>query len=90
MRMRDDVAWLRGADVGLADDVVFVAALPDGPPVVLNGVSARIWEGLAEGASVAELVAALSEETDTDAEVVRRDLEPFLVSLAEHGLIGDW
>lgn len=73
-----------------ADGVLYLAHLPDGAPLVLQGSAALIWlaatgEPRPDGpAQVTDLVA---RETGLAAEDLREDVETFLRTLVEQGLL---
>lgn len=66
--------------------VVFVAPLPGGPIVVLEGGAAVIWDGACDGdrSSLPERVA---RATDTPVEDIRSDVEEFVAELLGRGLL---
>jgi hypothetical protein len=68
------------------DDVVYLALLPDGPIVVLDGVAGVIWSEAREGPSstIADRVAAV---TDASAADIRADVESFVDELVRRGLL---
>ena len=76
------------ATVGVVeqDTLVYVAPLPDGPIVVLEGGAAAIWVAACDGPreSVAERVAALTGEAADD---IRVDVESFVAELLSRGLL---
>ncbi|WP_448006676.1 PqqD family protein [Agromyces bauzanensis] len=68
------------------DDVVYVANLPEGPIVVLDGVAGVIWSEACDGprSTIAERVAAV---TDAAVEDIRGDVESFVDQLVQRGLL---
>ncbi len=67
-------------------DVVYVAPLPEGPIVVLDGVAAAIWAEATSGqrSTIAGPVAAL---TDATVGAVGAGVEAFVDELLERGLL---
>ncbi len=53
----------------------------------LNTVARKIWEFLDRPRTYGELLKALEESYDVDAERCRADVEPFLRKMLEHGLV---
>jgi len=65
-----------------------VVVRQSGPEVlVLNGVGARVIEGVDAKTTVAALVARLAEEYDVDPQTLERDVTSFLSELAEGGVV---
>ena len=80
-RTRDDVRYRM-----VAPEAVVVRQ--SGPEVlVLNGVGARVLEGVAAGQPFAKLVAAIAEEYDVPALTLERDVGGFLDELTASGVI---
>ena len=77
-----------GDAVGVVDyeDVLYVATLPDGPIVVLDGISALIWDEACAGPreSIVERVAAA---TTAMPEAIRAHVERFVADLVSRGLL---
>jgi len=61
--------------------------MQDGEYHELNEMGACIWNMIQEPRPVAEILAAILEEYEVDAETCERDLHALLESLAEKGLI---
>lgn len=53
----------------------------------LNRTGARLWEALERPATLSWLVRELAGQLDTDPNVLREDLEPYLASLVERELL---
>jgi len=64
-----------------------IVNLDSGTYYSLTGDTILLWNAIAAGASVAELVDAVAERTGESAERVREVLSRFVASLVEHGLI---
>lgn len=77
-----------GGGVGLVEhqDVLYVAALPDGPIVVLDGIAGLIWDEACAGdrETIVDRVAAA---TDAAPEAIRADVEAFVADLVARGLL---
>jgi Coenzyme PQQ synthesis protein D (PqqD) len=52
-----------------------------------NPVASEIWQMLAEPRRVGEILTALRDGHDVDAETVARDVTPFLQTLVDHRLV---
>ncbi len=69
------------------DDEVVILDTENGVYYGLNPVAAFIWNRLTGPVSVGELVAAVLEEFEVDAETCRRDLGQLLSNLISAGLV---
>ena len=69
------------------DDTTIVAELTDGAYFELDPVGSLIWQELASGANVDDLVARVTEVFEVDADTARSDLLAFLADLIERGLV---
>ena len=87
-------AYRRPQDVAVVDDeprdggrgAVYVALLPDGPPVVLDGTAALIWrEAVADDAG--PVVTRVAARAGVPEDEVRADVEAFLADLVLRGLL---
>lgn len=67
--------------------VIVLVDVESGEVFELNPTAARFWEHLREGKAVDEAAAALAQEFGVAVDTVRADLDPFLKSLAAHGLL---
>ena len=74
--------------VGLVEheDVLYVATLPDGPIVVLDGISALIWDE-ACGGDRETIVDRVAAATNVTPEAIRADVEAFVADLVARGLL---
>ena len=78
--------WVR------ADDTAYVARLPDGPPLVLAGPGALVWDAIVEGGEVEDVVARVAAAAAESEAAVRPGVEAFVAGLVEAGvvvLVGD-
>ena len=69
------------------DDAVYVAALPDGPPLVLEGSGSLVWRALLDGGTVAEVVDRVAEATGESAAAVAPAVTRFLGDLSAAGVL---
>ena len=81
--------WYRPSDaVGIVEheDVLYVATLPDGPIIVLDGIAGLIWDEACTGdrETIVDRVAAA---TDAAPEAIRADVEAFVADLVARGLL---
>ena len=69
-------------------EAVYVARLPDGPILVLNGTAALVWQSAvaSKRETIAERIAAA---TSMPVDGIRTDVEAFLESLIAQGLLVD-
>ena len=63
------------------DGIVYVAALPDGPPLVLEGSGALVWRALLGGGTVDEVVTRVAEAAGESAAAVAPAVTRFLDDL---------
>lgn len=75
----------------VGEDVVVVptgeTALHFNCMIMLNAVSRILWERLAEGADLPQLVAAVTAEFDVSADEAAADIGEFLAALEQAGLL---
>jgi hypothetical protein len=80
--------YRRAAGVAVVeeDDVVYVALLPDGPIVLLDGVAGVIWSEAREGprSTIADRVAAVTDAPVAD---IRAEVESFVEELVRRRLL---
>jgi Coenzyme PQQ synthesis protein D (PqqD) len=77
----DDVVW---RDVG---DELVVLELSTSTYLTLNGTAKHLWESLAAGATVAELVEMLAERYEITPERAQADAESFVTELTNRDLL---
>ncbi|MFO0606547.1 MAG: PqqD family protein [Polyangiales bacterium] len=75
-----DTAWRR------VEDEVAIISMDANRIRLLNRVGSFLWERC-DNATVGELVDALCERYDVDAEAARRDVDAFLDDLRARGLV---
>ncbi len=66
---------------------VYVAALPDGPPLVLEGSGALVWSALLDGGTVDDVVARVAEASAESAEAVAPAVGAFVDDLVAAGVL---
>lgn len=79
---------LAAANLGVdrLDDILFLATLPDGPIVVLEGPAALVWD-CAVGAERAEVATNIAALTNSDVDEIAADVEAAIFTLVEVGLL---
>ena len=81
-------AYRPGVAVGIVehDEVLYVATLPDGPIVVLDGITALIWDEACAGdrETIVERVAAV---TAAAPDTIRAHVEGFVADLVARRLL---
>jgi hypothetical protein len=77
----DDLTWREVHDELLVLDTATTTYL------TLNGSAKVLWQRLVDGATVTELVGALVERYDIDAEQARADAEEFVQVLEERSFV---
>jgi hypothetical protein len=76
-----EVAW---REIG---DELVVLHMGTATYLTINGSGRTLWNRLADGANRQELIEALIATYEIDDERARRDVDTFLASLAENGLL---
>lgn len=69
------------------EDLVVMMDMENGLYFGLDEIGTDIWRQLATPITVRELVADLSQRYAADRDIIERDVEKLLLSMAEHGLI---
>ena len=94
-RVARSVAWVDsvegqspgvGAGDGDATPEAWVAVVPDGEPLALNGSALLIWRALEDGGSAGEVTARVRVAIGSD-DVPEDQVASFLETLAARGLI---
>ena len=85
----DDVAWVDAGDLGKDAAEVYVARVSgESPPVVLVGPAWAVWTAVAAGGGDAPtVVRRVTELTGASADDVSHDVQGFLTTLVEAGLL---
>ena len=73
----------------LVDDETVVLDLESGMYFGLDGVGKRIWESVAEGHSLGEIVAIIVGEYEVDEPQAEYDVLSFAHELVERGLLNE-
>jgi hypothetical protein len=82
-----DVASLLGDEETDDVGVVYVARLPDGPPVVLRDSGAMIWEVAVGGGTMDEIVSGVAARTGLPVQTIESDVREFVRELSRLGLL---
>jgi hypothetical protein len=69
------------------DGTVYVAALPDGPPLVLEGPGALVWWAVLDGGGLDDVVARVADGAGASVELVAPDVAAFLDQLVGAGVL---
>lgn len=78
---RQHLEWLE------ADGEIVALDLDNSNYLATNPSGALLWDALAEGATLEELVAKLVETFGIDPQVARADVDAFVAQLSEGGLL---
>ena len=88
LRIADDVAWLSREDL---DDggtpMAYVALLPTGRPLALEGPACLVWLAVADGGTLDEVVAATASMADAEHATISEDVRVLVDSLIAAGLV---
>ena len=88
LRIADDVAWLSREDL---DDggvpMAYVALLPTGRPLALEGPACLVWLALADGGTLEEVVAATASMAEAEHAAISEDVRVLVDSLITAGLV---
>lgn len=68
------------------EGVVYVAPLPDGPILVLDGVSALIWQTVCDP-QIDDAVAHVADATGQRPDDIARDVDAFVTDLVRRGAL---
>ena len=81
-----DIAWVSRDEYDTDDrPVAYVATLPHGPTIVLEGPACLVWLALAEGGTLEEIVATTADQVEETSDAMTRDVEALLNRLVELG-----
>jgi hypothetical protein len=69
------------------DDSIMILDLPTSASLSLNGTAAAIWQLLARGTTVAELVKSVTDEFEVEPDIAEADITAFLDDLRSRGFI---
>ena len=89
--LEDDVADERMTEEGngqaAGEVVVYLARMPSGPLVVLEGSAALIWTELTAGSGLEAALVRLGQTFDQPVEVLRPHVSAFAADLVARGLL---
>ena len=73
--------WVR------TDGIVYAACLPDGPPLVLAGPGAVVWDAVVVGGGLDEVVDRVADAAGESVAAVRPGVESFVAGLVDAGVV---
>lgn len=83
----EDIAWVSREELDSGDrPVAYVAHLPHGPTIVLEGSACLVWLRLADGGTLDDIAAGAAEQAGVTAGEVLDDVEALLSELVEAGV----
>lgn len=71
----------------MSDEEIVVLHVPSSTYLAVAGVGVALWPRLLDGATEEELVHAVTDRFDVDAETAQRDVGAFLAQLREQQLL---
>lgn len=71
------------------DGIVYVAALPDGPPLVLEREGALVWHAVLPGGPLIDVIDRVAAATGESAAVVQDGVRTFVAGLVAAGVLVD-
>lgn len=78
----DDVAWVSQDDLDAGEEpTAYVARVPGGPPILLEGSSCVVWLALAEGGTMAQIIEAAAEMAGATVDDITDDVETLVDQL---------
>lgn len=89
-------AYRRPADVAVVDGepaadgveaTLYLAHLPNGPLLILEGSAASIWRAAVSSAGDSDLVDRVAEQAGADPEEIRAVVDAFVADLVAQGLL---
>ena len=89
-------AYRRPADVAVVDGepasdggpaTLYLAHLPNGPLLILEGSAASIWRAAVSSAGDSDLVERVADQTGVAPEEIRADVSDFVEDLVAQGLL---
>lgn len=81
IRVREACGWV---EHGAA---VYVASLPDGPPLVLEGTGALVWRAVLGGGGIDDVVVRVAAGAGESAEAVAAGVTAFVDGLVAAGVL---
>jgi len=87
-RRPGDVAVVDGEPAGDGGPAtLYLAHLPNGPLLILEGPAALIWRAAVSSAGDSDLVERVADQTGADSEAIRSDVAAFIADLVAQGLL---
>ncbi|PUA81517.1 PqqD family protein [Nocardioides currus] len=84
----DDIAWVSREELDAGGlPVAYVAPLPHGPAVVLEGSACLVWLLVAQGGTLEEIVEEAAELAGLAPSEVAADVEVLLTDLVAMGVV---
>ena len=84
----DDIAWVSREDLDSGEHpVAYVASLPLGPTIVLEGSACLVWLLLAESDTLDDIAAVAAEQAGLTTDEVVDDVAVLLSQLVEAGVV---
>lgn len=81
-RIAADVAWVSQEDLDVGDvPTAYLARLPGGPPILLEGSGCVVWLALAEGGTMEEITTAAAAMSESTVEDVSADVATLIDQL---------
>ena len=78
----DDVAWVSQDDLDAGEEpTAYVARVPGGPPILLEGSSCVVWLALAEGGTMTQIIEAAAEMAGATVDDITDDVETLVDQL---------
>lgn len=78
----EDVAWVSQDDLDAGEEpTAYVARVPGGPPILLEGSSCVVWLALAEGGTMAQIIEAAAEMAGATVDDITDDVETLVDQL---------
>lgn len=87
-RVGDDVAWVSQEDLDDgASPMAYVARLPTGRPLALEGSACLVWLAVSDGGTLEEIAATAAQMAGVEAADITDDVRTLIDSLLATGLV---